>query len=108
MRKLLRLLLSLGTILLAVLTFSSIRAHEVAVEAVQYAPAPSTPTLVPAGTDIQAVIKHGVAESAGPGSSVTAVVPRSIVVGERSVIPAGAELTGKLEKVSFLKFGAVA
>jgi hypothetical protein len=99
-------LLSLGTIILALLTFSSIRAHEVAVEAAKYAPAPRTPVLIPAGTNIQAVVRHGVAESAGPGSSVNAAVPSSIVVGGRTVIPSGAELTGKLEKVSFLKFGA--
>jgi len=104
--KVIQLLLSLGTIILAVLTFSSIRAHQVAVEAAEYAPAPSAPVLVPGGTKIHAVVHHGVAQSAGAGTGVNAIVPKAIEVGGRIVIPSGAELTGKLEKVSFKKFGA--
>jgi hypothetical protein len=107
-RKAIRLLLSVGTIILAVLIFSMIRAHEAAVDAAQYSPAPSAPLVIDAGTDIPAVISHGIPESAGPGSRVNAAVPEAIIVAGRQVIPAGAELTGKLEEVSFMKFGAQA
>jgi hypothetical protein len=95
-------------IILAISTFSSIRAHEVAIEAAQYAPAPSSPVLVQAGTKIQAVLRQGISESAGPGQIVAAEVADPVVIAGRVVIPAGSVLKGKLEQVTFKKSRAQA
>lgn len=105
MRKAIRSVLILGSIILTVFAFSSFRAHQVAIEAAQYEPVSRTPVLVHAGTKIQAVVRHAIAESAAPGRGVVATVAKPLAVEGRVVIPAGAELTGKLEQVTFMKSG---
>jgi hypothetical protein len=69
-------------------------------EAPLFAPSARQPVVLPAATQIEAVIADGIASSAKAGDSVTAFVSTPIFLNGGMVIPPGAQLQGILENTS--------
>jgi hypothetical protein len=98
-----RVSVAVGSILLALCFFWAYRVWT-AEESAQFAPVNIKLASLPTGTEIEAVIRDGIASSAVAGDKVTAFVSQPVIFDGRLVIPSGAALKGNLEKLS--KFGA--
>jgi hypothetical protein len=82
--------------------FRSYRVRAAADAAARFKPAPLARAFVPAGTEIKAVLWHGLPEFAAPGDTVAAHVPAPVIIDGELLIPQGAWLKGELKELSVL------
>lgn len=94
-----RLAIAIALITTLASAFWSYR-EQAAAETFQFAPAIASRVWLPAAMPIKAIITNGIPSSAGVGDGITAVVSKAVVCAGRICIPAGAQLQGKLEKVT--------
>src|SRR5512147_2969497 len=95
-----RLVFAIALVILGLTAFRLYRVKATAEEADQFAPAGARQTLIPAGTEITAVLRNGIAESATAGDPVRAFVSEPVVVNGSVVIAPGAQLRGELQEIS--------
>jgi hypothetical protein len=98
-RNVTRFLIAIAVMTLAISVFWSYRTRA-DYEAPLFAPAAIQPVVLPAATQIEAVIEDGIASSATAGTSLTAFVSTPVFFNGRMVIPPGAKLEGELENPS--------
>src|SRR5689334_21990728 len=76
--------------------------------AAEFMPVTALPVVVPAGTQIQAVLKDSFTTSTKPGDSIRAFVTDPVMVNDTVAIPEGARLDGIIEAITAGKSQATA
>ena len=92
--------LIIATISFGIWAFWQYRVHMAVVAASQFAPRIAAQTLVPAGTEVRAILKDEITESTKPGDPVLGFVSDQVIVNNRLAIPSGARLNGVIEQIS--------
>jgi hypothetical protein len=96
--------LLIGAVLpLAGMEFWQYRVRSVVSAAVQFMPITAVHLVVPAGTQIRAVLKNVFSMSTKPGDRVLAFVSEPVMVDGSTAIPAGARLNGFVEQITKAK-----
>ncbi|HYR83725.1 MAG TPA: hypothetical protein VE422_06580 [Terriglobia bacterium] len=100
MNRLVRDLVIVTLMAMLIAAFWTYRTEKTAAIAAQYAPAAPHRTLIPAGTQFQAILRDGIAESTRAGDRIVGFVSVPVVVNNELAIPAGTELKGVVEDIS--------
>jgi hypothetical protein len=95
-----RYLLIIVVITALIASILAYRTEITTTKAAQYAPTAVQRTVIPAGTQIQAILRDGIAESTRPGDSVVGFVSAPVVVNDELVIPIGTVLTGVVQEIA--------
>src|SRR2546422_1716332 len=74
------------------------RTRTTAVKAAQYAPAAPQLTVIPPGTQFQAILRDGIPESTKAGDKIVGFISPPVVVKNKVAIPAGTPLKGVVEE----------
>jgi len=99
MKRIARYLL-IATIPLGIKASWQYRVHMAVVTASQFAPRVAMPKLVPAGTEIRAILKNEITESTKPGDLVLGFVSDQVIVNGKVAIPPGTRVNGTIEQIS--------
>ena len=84
---------------LLIVAFWIYRTRITALKAAQYAPAAPQLTVIPPGTQFQAILRDGIPESTKAGDTIVGFISAPVVVNNEVAIPAGTPLKGVVEEV---------
>jgi hypothetical protein len=90
----------LAIALLVISVFWSFRVRA-AQEASQFEPARGNTAIIPAGTVINGILRNGIPASVAAGDTITANTDTPLMLDNRVAIPAGVQLAGTVEDLSF-------
>jgi transcriptional regulator len=100
LRRVLTGLLIVAILVFAGLDFLRYRDKSVASAAAEFMPRTAVRVSVPAGTQIEAVLKNLFSTSTKPGDAMLAFVEEPVVIHGSTAIPAGARLDGIVEQIT--------